>query len=342
MKKVSNYRLTTDVKIHGWSCKLGQNDLNELLAKVGLAGDIEDAAILPIPNSDLVLVKNIDIFTPIIDEPEIAGEIAACNVTNDIFAMNVPEISGMLVFLAISNRTPIEVAEGILQGIKYFMEEKINSKVIGGHTIYSEWPLMGGEASGYVHKDAIIQKQGVKKGDKLILTKPIGLQAIMASYRLLKDFPEMLEQYSKNELQKSIDLAVKIMTTPNQMVVKTIHSYKDFSFIHALTDITGFGLAGHTAEMLQNSDLSAIIETVPSIKFSKELSDELGYAFDDCYCHETAGGMLLAVDPEQVEEFTTRLTSNRISNWIVGKIDKIQPGLVRVSENVQNIEITDI
>ena len=309
---------------------------------MGLAGDIEDAAIIPIPNSDLVLVKSIDIFTPIIDEPEIAGEIAACNVTNDIFAMNVPEISGMLVFLAISNRTPIKVAEGILKGIKYFVEEKINSKVVGGHTIYSEWPLMGGEASGYIHKDAIIQKQGVRKGDKLVLTKPIGLQAIMASYRILKDFPEMLEQYSTDELQKSIDLAIKIMTTPNQNVVKAIHSYDDFSFVHALTDITGFGLAGHTAEILQNSDLSAIIETVPSIKFSEVISHELGYAFDDCLCHETAGGMIIAVDPTRVEDFTTTLTSNNISNWIVGTIDNVQPGLVRISENVQNIEITKI
>jgi selenide,water dikinase len=300
----------------------------------------------------LVLVKNVDIFTPIIDEPELAGEIAACNVTNDIFAMNVPEISGMLVFLAISTRTPMDVAEGILRGIKYFMEKKIHSKILGGHTIYSEWPLIekevlfrreiGGEASGYVHKDAIIQKQGVKKGDKLILTKPIGLQAIMASYRLLKDFPEMLEQYSTPELQNSIDLAIKIMTTPNQSVVKTIHSYKDFSFIHALSDITGFGLAGHTAEMLQNSNLSAVIETIPSIKFSEELSHELGYAFDDCTCHETAGGMILAVDPTKVEEFTTALTSNKISNWVVGTIEKERSGVVRVSENVQNIEITEI
>jgi selenide,water dikinase len=309
---------------------------------VGLGGDIEDAAIIPIPNSDLVLVKNIDIFTPIIDEPEIAGEIAACNVTNDIFAMNVPEISGMLVFLGISTRTPMEVAEGILKGIKFFMEKKINSKVVGGHTIYSEWPLLGGEASGYVHKKAIIHKKGVKKGDKLVLTKPIGLQAIMASYRLLKDFPEMLEHYSKNELQKSIDLAVKIMTTPNQDVVKTIHSYKDFSFIHALSDITGFGLAGHASEMLQDSNLSAIIDTIPSIKHSKDLSNELGYSFDDCYCHETAGGMLLAVDPIKVEDFTNKLTSNKISNWIVGSIDQFQPGVVRVSKNAQNIELTDI
>ncbi len=256
--------------------------------------------------------------------------------------MNVPEISGMLVFLAISKRTPLDVAEGILKGIKYFMEEKINSKVVGGHTIYSEWPLIGGEASGYAHKDAIIQKQGVRKGDKLILTKPIGLQAIMASYRILKDFPEMLEQYSNKELLKSIDLAIKIMTTSNQNVVKTIHSYNDFSFIHALTDITGFGLSGHTVELLQNSDLSALIDTVPSIKLSEELSHELGYAFDDCQCHETAGGMLIAVDPTKVEDFTSALTSNKISNWIVGKIDQTQSGHVRISENVQNIEITKL
>jgi len=285
------------------------------------------------------MVKNIDVFTPIVDEPEVMGQIAASNVTSDIFAMNVPDVSGMLVFLGINTNTPMEVAEGILKGIKYFMEEKINSQVVGGHTIYSEWPLIGGEASGFVHKDAIILKQGVKEGDKLILTKPIGLQATMAAYRILKDMPEMLEQYSKSELQKSIDYAIELMTTPNQNLVKTIHSYQDFSFVHALTDVTGFGLSGHIKEMLQNSTLSAIIETIPSIKFSEELSEELGYAFDDCSCHETAGGMLIAIDPKKVEEFSNSLNSNSIENWIVGTIDNIEPNLVRIADNAENIEI---
>jgi len=339
MEKKEVYRLTSQVKIHGWSCKLGPNSLENLLARAGLQGDIEDAAIVPIPNSDLVLVKNIDVFTPIVDEPEVMGQIAASNVTSDIFAMNVPDISGMLVFLGINTNTPMEIAEGILKGIKYFMEEKVNSQVVGGHTIYSEWPMIGGEASGFVHKDAIILKQGVKEGDKLILTKPIGLQAIMAAYRTLKDMPEMLEQYSKSELQKSIDFAIELMTTPNQNVVKTIHSYQDFSFIHAMTDVTGFGLSGHIKETLQNSTLSAIIETIPSIRFSKELSEELGYAFDDCSCHETAGGILIAIDPKKVEEFSNTLISNSIENWIVGTIDNIEPGLVRVADNVENIEI---
>jgi selenide,water dikinase len=285
------------------------------------------------------MVKNIDVFTPIVDEPEVMGQIAASNVTSDIFAMNVPDISGMLVFLGINTNTPMEVAEGILKGIKYFMEEKINSQVVGGHTIYSEWPMIGGEASGFAHKDSIILKQGVKEGDKLILTKPIGLQATMAAYRILNNMPEMLEQYSRSELQKSIDYAIELMITPNQNVVKTIHSYQDFSFVHALTDVTGFGLSGHIKEMLQNSTLSAIIETIPSIRFSKELSEELGYAFDDCSCHETAGGMLIAIDPKKVEEFSNALISNSIENWIVGTIDNIEPSLVRIADNAENIEI---
>ena len=270
------------------------------------------------------------------------GEITACNVTNDVFALNVPEISGMLAFLAIKTDTPIEIAEGILEGIKYFMEKKINSKVVGGHTIYSEWPLMGGEASGFLHKDKVIRKFGVKKGDKLILTKPIGLQAITAAYRLLKDMPEMLEQYSSNELKNSIDLAIKIMTTSNQDVIKTIHSYNDFSFVHAMTDVSGFGLAGHLQEMLQNSELSALLESIPYIKFSKELSDELGYAFEGCLCAETSGGMLIAVHQRNVEDFSNALKSSKIENWIVGTIDKVKPKFVRVSEKVEYLEITKI
>ena len=248
----------------------------------------------------------------------------------------------MLVFLAIQTKTPQKVAEGILEGIKYFIEKKISSKVVGGHTIYSEWPLIGGEASGFVRRDAIITKAGVRKGDKLFLTKPIGLQAIMASYRVLKDFPEMLEQYSKNELQKSIDFAIELMTTPNQPLIKAIHSLADFSFIHAMSDCTGFGLAGHIKEMLQHSKLSALIEKTPSIKLAKELSEELGYAFADCTCHETAGGMILAVDPTKSEIFSKVLSEKGITHWIVGEIDAKEPGSARVSKHVENIEVVTL
>ncbi|MFW9901972.1 MAG: selenide, water dikinase SelD [Candidatus Thorarchaeota archaeon] len=311
---------------------------------VGLKGDFEDSALIPVPNTNLLMAKNIDIFTPIIDEPEIMGEIAAANVTNDVFALNVPEISGMLVFLGLKKNMPMYIAEGILNGIKNFMENKINSKILGGHTIYSEWPLIGGEASGFVEKDKIIKKNHVKEGDKLILTKPIGNQAIMAAYRFQRKNPDLLENYSINEIDESIDLAVKLMITPLQDVVKTIHSYNDISFIHSMTDVSGFGLAGHLREMLQNSHLSAIIETIPSIRLTSDLASEFGYKYDECEMPETAGGMLLAVDHEYVEEFSQRLNSEYgLKNWIIGKIDNInKPKYVRVSENVEHIEIIKI
>jgi len=314
------------------------------LTNVGLNSDIEDSALIPVPNTNLVMAKNIDIFTPIIDEPEIMGEIAAANVTNDIFALNVPEISGMLVFLGIKKNMPMYIAEGILNGIKNFMENKINSKILGGHTIYSEWPLIGGEASGFVEKDKIIKKDFVKDGDKLILTKPIGNQAIMAAYRFQKNNPELLENYSINEIGVSIDLAVKLMITPLQDVVKTIYTYNDISFIHSMTDISGFGLAGHLKEMLQNSYLSAIIEKIPSIKLTSDLAYEFGYKFDECEMPETSGGMLLSVDHEFAEEFSQRLDSEYgVENWIIGTIDNMnKPKHVRVSKNVEHIEITKI
>lgn len=310
----------------------------------GLKGDIEDSTLIPVPNTNLVMAKNLDIFTPIIDEPEITGEIAAANVTNDIFALNVPEISGMLVFLGIKKNMPMYIAEGILNGIKNFMENKLNSKILGGHTIYSEWPLIGGEASGFVDKSKIIKKDFVKDGDKLILTKPIGNQAIMAAYRLQKNNPELLENYSINEIDASIGLAVKLMITPLQDVVKTIHTYNDISFIHSMTDISGFGLAGHLKEMLQNSHLSAIIEKIPSIKLTSDLAYEFGYKFDECEMPETAGGMLLSVDHEFAEEFSQRLDSEYgVENWIIGTIDNMnKPKHVRVSKNVEHIEITKI
>ncbi|MHA2239486.1 MAG: selenide, water dikinase SelD, partial [Candidatus Hodarchaeales archaeon] len=314
-----------------------------MLSNVGLKGDIEDSAVIPVPNTDLVMVKNIDIFTPILDEPEIQGEIAAANVTNDVFALNVLDISGMLVFLGLKKNMPLHIAEGILRGVKKFMENKINSKVLGGHTIYSEWPLIGGEASGFVDKNKIIRKNYVEKGDKLILTKPIGNQAIMAAYRLQKNNPKLIENYSSSELESSIDLAIELMITPLQDVVKVIHSYPEVNFVHSMTDVSGFGLTGHLREMLQDSKFSATIDKVPTIRLTEDLSYDFGYKFDTLEMPETAGGMLLSVDHTQAEEFSENLKKNGVKNWIVGTIDNDhKSNTAHVSNDIEYIEITKI
>lgn len=341
VQKVDSYRLTLQTKLFGWNCKLDASKLNVLLKGAGLKGDIEDSAIIPVPNSNLMLVKNIDIFTPIIDEPDIMGEIAAANVTNDVFALNVKDISGMLVFLGIKKNMPMDIAEDILKGIKNFMEKKINSQILGGHTIYSEWPLIGGEASGFVDKSRIIKKDFVKNGDRIILTKPIGNQAVMAAYRLQKNNPDLLERFSTTEIDKATDLTVELMTMPLQNVVKAIHTYSDVSFIHGMTDVSGFGMLGHLKEMLQKSHLSALIEKIPYIRLAKELSYDFGYKFDECLMPETAGGMLISVDQKYAQEFSSRLRNKfGVNNWIVGRIDNInKPQYVRVAKDVEHIEV---
>ena len=285
------------------------------------------------------MVKNIDIFTPILDEPEIMGEIAAANVTNDVFALNVQDISGMLVFLGLKTNMPMEIAEDILIGIRNFMENKIDSKVLGGHTIYSEWPLIGGEASGFVDKSKLIKKNYVEEGDRLILTKPIGNQASMAAYRLQKTRPDLIETYSSTEVNGTIDLAIDLMIRPTRDVVETIHDYEDISFVHSMTDVSGFGLSGHLREMLQNSKLSAEIETIPYIRLTKDLAYDFGYKYDDALMPETAGGMLIAVDHDNAEDLSTALTRNGVKNWIIGKIDNVKPKYVRVSDDADHLEI---
>ncbi|MHA1455880.1 MAG: AIR synthase-related protein [Promethearchaeota archaeon] len=265
-------------------------------------------------------------------------------MNHDVFALNVLDVSGMLVFLGMKKNMPMQIAEGILKGIRNFIENKIDSKVLGGHTIYSEWPLIGGEASGFVDKSKVIKKNYVESGDTLIVTKPIGNQAIMAAYRLQKYNPDLLKDFSKAEIDKSIDLAVEYMTLPLRDVVKTIHSYDDVSFIHSMTDVSGFGLAGHLKEMLQNSKLSAEITNVPIFKLARELSYDFGYKFDECEMPETAGGMLLAVDKKYAQEFSERLEEEfHVANWIIGSIDnKDGPRRVSVSKNVEHVEITTI
>jgi selenide,water dikinase len=310
---------------------------------VGLRNEIEDSAVIPIPNSDLLLVKNIDIFTPIIDEPDIMGEIAAANVTNDVFALNVSKISGMLVFLGIKKNMPNHIAEGILKGIKRFLETKLNSKVLGGHTIYSGWPLIGGEASGFVKKDKLILKNKVIERDKLILTKPIGNQASMAAYRLRKNRPDLLESYSKTNINSAIKFAIELMITPLSAVVDTIYKYGDVSFIHSMTDVSGFGLAGHLKEMLQKSNLSATITRIPYMYLARDLAYDFGYKYDQCEMAETAGGMLLSVDKDLAEEFSDRLTKHGVRNWIIGSIDNAhKPQHVSIAKDVEHLEIKRI
>lgn len=309
-----------------------------MLSKLGLSTAAEDCAINEI-NSHQYLVTNIDIVTPIHDDPEIMGKIAACNVTNDLFAMNATSILNFSCFLGLPFDMPVEIAEGLLRGVRGFVKD-LGADIHGGHTIQNPWPLVGGTASAILDKDQIIKKHGLKLGDRLIITKPLGIQAVMAAYRVLHKNPELLAHLDRHKIEKAIKLAEKSMTTSNRPIPLAIREDKLVSGIHAMTDVTGFGLKGHLSEMLQDSGLGAEISKIPIFPTVAELDQEFNYGILEGCGSEIAGAMLIAVDGTKFNELSESLAKNNVWHLEIGQINSHFEGL-RFGKDFRYTEIED-
>jgi len=122
------------------------------------------------------------------------GQIAACNVTNDLFALNALHVSNFSNFMGFPTDIPDGFPEEIIRGMRHFLQ-KIGTDVHGGHTIYNPWPLFGGSASAVMQKEHLIAKQGAKSGDRLIITKPLGVQPVMAAYSVRDTDPELFYSF---------------------------------------------------------------------------------------------------------------------------------------------------
>ncbi len=298
--------------------------MNKILNNSGLSGLTEDCAIKEISNGK-VLVTNVDVFTPIHDDPTIMGEITACNSTNDVFAMNVIDIVMYLSLLGVPNDQPQEISEGLLLGQRKFLKQ-MGADINGGHTIINPWPLMGGIVVGISDKKDIIPKQinpNVRKGD-LILTKPLGIQAAMASYRIINNEPEFLNEFEIEKIQKGIDLAIKLMKTSNYNISKVIRSEEIRDGIPAMTDVTGFGLKEHATEMIQQQKIDITINTLPIITGTDDLSEYLGYDLIQGCAAETAGPMLMAINTNKIDtnEVQRLLNKEKIISWKIGQFEK--------------------
>ncbi|MDD1779339.1 MAG: selenide, water dikinase SelD, partial [Candidatus Helarchaeota archaeon] len=286
-----------------------------ILASIG-----EDSAVIKI-SEEVALVKSIDIFTPLVDDGYLQGEITACNVTNDIYAMGVTDITGILVFEAFPYEMPHEIAVNLLKGF-YDFANRLNAPVVGGHTIINPWPLLGGCAIGISHPAKITYSSGAKPGDTLLLTKPLGIQPAMAVYRLLRDPQESVEELFPNlshqALENLPELAIKAMTISNKPVAEVIREIP----IHAATDVTGFGIAGHAQVIAERSQVNITIERLPIFKNSLEVSGILGYGLKAGKSAETAGGMLLVVSPGKLDSIRMALQKKRIPAFEVGKVTR--------------------
>jgi selenide, water dikinase len=328
--------------VHGCSCKLPQYELGKLLDEAGLsielssdvlAGPWENSSVVRIAEGIAVL-NTLDFFTPMVDEPEIQGRIAGSNVTSDIYALAVTKIASVLTIMAFPENMPEELAVGMLKGLGDFCRE-MDAPVVGGHTIRNPWPIIGGAATGIGDPEKIVYTRGAKAGDLLFLTKPLGIAPAMAAYRLRKEEEgrELLKEVPADLIDEAIAEAINAMTSSNKPVAEAMQQVP----VNAATDVTGFGLKGHAGNMAMLGKVDIIIDQLAVIRGTPVLAELMGYPLLQGEAKETAGGMLIAVVKENVDDLLDQLDKRKVRHWKVGHVTKGN-GKVHVTKNVKVVE----
>jgi selenide,water dikinase len=235
----------------GCGCKIAPGLLSQLLGG-SPAGDsfpdllvgydhADDAAVYRI-NESQALVATTDFFMPVVDDPFDFGRIAATNAISDIYAMGATPIMALAVVGMPVNKLPVEVIRQILAGGESVCREA-GIPIAGGHSIDSPEPIYGLVAIGTVHPDQLKRNNGARIGDDIVLGKPIGVGILSAALKKqcldASGYAEMLD--STTRLNRP-GTALSAMTE-----------------VHALTDVTGFGLLGHMLEICRGSKLMAEI-----------------------------------------------------------------------------------
>jgi selenide,water dikinase len=337
-----NYRLTKVVSVHGCSCKLPQYQLGELLEKAGLtedfgkevlAGPWENSSVVKIADG-IAILNTLDFFTPMVDEAEIQGRIAGSNVTSDIYSLAVTNIASVLTIMAFPENMPDELAVGMLKGFGDFCRE-MGAPVVGGHTIRNPWPIIGGAATGVSNPEKIVYTRGAQIGDRLVLTKPLGIAPAMAAYRLRKDEDgrEFLKDVPEDLVDAAVNGAINAMITSNRPVAEAMQNVP----VHAATDVTGFGLKGHASNMAVLGKVDIVINQLPVIQGTPLLTEIFGYPLLQGEAKETAGGILIAVGKEESDDLLSELDKRNVKHFEVGYVTK-GSGNVEVLKDANVIE----
>ena len=199
------------------------------------------------------MIQTVDFFTPVVDDPYTFGQIAAANSLSDVYAMGgEPKIA--LNIAAFPNCLDVEILGEILRGGAEKVKEA-GAVLVGGHTIQDNEPKYGLCVSGFVHPEKVWKNYGCRPGDVLILTKPIGSGVVNTAVKA-----QMASEEAAND-------AIRVMASLNKYAKEVFERYE----ISACTDVTGFGLLGHCAEMASASDVTLELypEQIPLIKEAK-------------------------------------------------------------------------
>ncbi|MDF2959091.1 MAG: segregation protein [Paenibacillus sp.] len=349
MSSAEIIKLTSLSSKGGCGCKIGPADLSQVLKNLPAAEpnpnllvglDTSDDAGVYKLTEELALVQTVDFFTPIVDDPYSFGQVAAANAISDIYAMGGKPLTVLnIVAFPITKLDKLVLAD-ILRGAADKVREA-GATLVGGHSIDDNEPKFGLAVTGLVHPDKVRTNAGAKPGDKLILTKPIGVGILTTSIK--KD------QLSAEEVAR----VTQVMATLNKTAAETMEPYD----VHACTDVTGFGLLGHASEMAKGSSAGIRIAKpqVPFLPRVRELA-EAGFVpggtknnfahlqgsvtFPDnmdqidqwMLCDAvTSGGLLIAVEPSQADKLHQELRSAGVDAHLIGEVTSDHAGHIVIT-----------
>ena len=234
------------------------------------------------------MIQTLDFFTPVVDDPYLFGQIAAANSLSDVYAMGgEPKVA--LNIVCFPNCLDPEILGEILRGGADKVKEA-GAVLVGGHSVQDDEPKYGLSVSGFVHPDKIYRNYGCRPGDVLVLTKQIGSGIINTAVKA-----EMASEQAKTE-------AVKVMSSLNKKAKEAAEGFP----VNACTDITGFGLLGHCAEMAEASGVTLEIQA-KRVPYMQEAADYAKMGLIPAGAYKNREHCQSMVDAERVEEYVTDL-----------------------------------
>jgi len=295
------------------------------------------------------LVQTVDFFTPMVDDPYTFGQIAATNALSDVYAMGGHPLTS-LALVCFPEKADLAILERILAGGLSKMIEA-GCSVIGGHSVRDEEMKFGYSVTGLVDPTGVLTNGGAKPGDRLVFTKALGTGVISTAIK------------KKAAKQPWIDAAVASMTTLNKKAAEVITGQvgrglrpSDRFAVHAMTDVTGFGLIGHAREIALASSVALRLHAnripvlegglecvlaghIPGgLKANREFA-ECVVGYEDGISEElktilfdpqTAGGLLISVAPEDAPELTRALSAAGVPAVEIGEVLSATKPLIAV------------
>ena len=289
----------------------------------------DDAGVYKLTD-DLAIIQTVDFFTPIVDDPYDFGRIAAANALSDVYAMGGRPITAMNLVCFPIKTMDISVLREILRGgIDKLKEAEVI--LVGGHSVEDPELKYGLSVTGVIHPEKVVLKAGVRPGDSLILTKPLGTGIINTAIKA--------GMASKGQVTEVIEQ----MATLNKRASELMQEIG----VHACTDVTGFGLLGHAGEMIQNSGVGIEIDTssIPifhrAIEFAQMglvpggtyrnrdfrasmvefATDVPEWVPDILFDPQTSGGLLLSLSSEKTTDLFGKLhEAGHKQASIIGKV----------------------